>query len=90
MPKYLSKEEMYSQCNAKGNFIPKKELDINKIKSMVKIAQEDLETARELKPKLRWNTIYKLSYDALHQLTEAFILFEKIKSLNHQCLFSYL
>ncbi|MEK6938553.1 MAG: hypothetical protein AABX04_05900 [Nanoarchaeota archaeon] len=34
--------------------------------------------------------MYKLYYDVIHQLTEALLLFDKVKSYNHQCLFSYL
>src|SRR3989338_2890920 len=35
----------------------------------------------------QWNSVYKLSYDALHQLAEAYLFIDKIKGDNHQCLF---
>lgn len=38
----------------------------------------------------QWNSVYKLYYDALHELAESFLQFEKAKIDNHQCLFSYL
>ena len=37
-----------------------------------------------------WSIIFRNYYDVLRQLVEAFIRFDKIKSLNHQCLFAYL
>ena len=71
--------------------IPQKEVDIHKIKSMLQIVEEDLKTIEELKQKSdRFNTVYKLSYDVLHTLTEAVLLFNQVKSANHQCLFASL
>lgn len=34
--------------------------------------------------------IYKLHYDAFHQLAEALVYFDKIKVKTHECLFAYL
>ncbi len=91
MPKQLTNEEVYDKCTADGMFIPQKDIDTGKIKSMLRITEEDLKTISELKEKGdRWNTSYKLNYDVLHTLCEAFLMFDNIKSLNHQCLFSYL
>jgi len=87
----LTKEEAYDRCTADGAFLPKQEVDSAMIESMLKISEEDLKTIQELKKKGdRWNTLYKLSYDVLHILCEALVLFEKVKSLNHQCLFAYI
>jgi uncharacterized protein (UPF0332 family) len=59
---------------------------------MIQIANDDLESAKALlqtkDPK--YGSIYKLYYDVLHQFTEALLLFDKVKSQNHQCLYSYL
>ena len=41
-------------------------------------------------PSLPINTLYKLHYDIIHFLVEAFIMFDKIKSQNHECLFAYI
>jgi hypothetical protein len=91
MPKSMTKEEVYLNCGSKGLLIPKNELDAGKIKTMLKIAEEDLKVIELLGDKEdRWNTLYKLGYDVLHLLTEAFLLFDKVISLNHQCLFSCL
>jgi len=38
----------------------------------------------------QWSSVYKLYYDALHELAESFLQFDKIKIDNHQCLFAYL
>lgn len=35
-------------------------------------------------------SVYKLYYDALHELVESFLRFENVKIENHQCLFAYL
>ena len=89
MPKSLTKEEAYDKCNAEGKIVPVSEVDTGKVESMVNIAEEDMESIKELKKKEKWNTLYKLNYDVLHTLCEALLMFEKTKSLNHQCLFSY-
>ena len=91
MPKSQTKEEAYEKCEADGMFLPQQDTDFRKINSMLAIIEEDLKTIEELQHKNdRFNTLYKLSYDVLHILTEAFLLFDKIKSANHQCLFAYL
>ena len=91
MPKSLTKEEAYVNCNTDGMFLPQKDIDKGKVKTMLAIVEEDLKTISELKNKTdRANTLYKLSYDVVHTLTEALLLFDKVKSLNHQCLFAHL
>src|SRR3989338_10131609 len=69
--------------------------DAEKIESMVSIANADVEAANSIRKNLpkqsnQWNSIYKLYYDALHELVESFLRLEKIKIDNHQCLFAYL
>ena len=95
MPEYLTQKEAFSKCKKEGRFIVIEEIDLEKIKSTVTIAEADVEAANSIKkniPKLsnQWNSVYKLYYDSLHELTESFLRFEKIKIDNHQCLFSYL
>ena len=90
MPKSMSLIECYDQCVSEGYLIPQQEIDINRIKSMLEIAKDDLESAKELMKTQKWNTIYKLNYDVLHTLTEALLRFDRIKSENHKCLFSFL
>jgi uncharacterized protein (UPF0332 family) len=92
MPKQITLKESFDKCMCEGNILLQDKIDINKIKSMLQIANDDLESAKALlqtkDPK--YGSIYKLYYDVLHQFTETLLLFDKVKSQNHQCLYSYL
>jgi hypothetical protein len=95
MPKYLTQREAFAKCSRDGCFIVLENSDIEKIKSTLAIADSDHESAKTLvknisKESNQWNGFYKLHYDALHELVEAYLRFEKIKSDNHQCLYAYL
>ncbi|MCK5283292.1 MAG: hypothetical protein KAK00_07830 [Nanoarchaeota archaeon] len=95
MPKYLTQKEAFVKCKKEGKFIVIEEIDRDKIKSTLNIAEADTESANFLKKNLpkqsnQWNSVYKLYYDALHELAESFLRLEKIKIDNHQCLFAYL
>lgn len=90
MPEFRTKEEAIERCKREGHFLPRAEVNLDKIKFVLKIAVEDLESAEDAKQKKRWNCSYKMYYDALRELVEAFLSFDKIKSVNHQCLFAYL
>ena len=95
MPKYLTQKEAFMKCRKEGKFIVIEETDIEIIKSTLNIAEADVESANFIKKNLpeqsnQWNSVYKLYYDALHELVESFLIFEKIKIDNHQCLFAYL
>jgi uncharacterized protein (UPF0332 family) len=88
MPVFRTKEEAYDRCLADGNIISQENVNLDVIKANLRIAEEDLESAKDAISKKRWNSAYKLHYDALHGLVEAYLLFDKIKTFNHQCLFS--
>ena len=90
MPKSLTLEEAYSSCQSNGFLIQKEEIDVRKIKTMLNIARESHESAKDDVAKKRFNSSYKNYYDVLHGLVEAYLLFEKVKSTNHQCMFAYL
>lgn len=90
MSKYKTNEECYDSCKSNGFFEKKGEVNIEKIKSNLKIAEEDLASAKDAMKKERWNSGYKLFYDVLHILVESYLCFDSIKSSNHQCLFAYL
>ncbi len=95
MPKYLTQNEAFMKCKKEGNFIVMEETDTEKIKSTLNIADADVEAAKSIKKNLpkqsnQWNSVYKLYYDALHELVESFLRFEKTKIEKHQCLFAYL
>ncbi len=95
MPKYRTQEETFLKCKKEGKFIFFEENKIKEIISTIEIAEADIKSADILKKEIshksmQWVSIYKLYYDAIHELTEAFLKFEKIKIDNHQCLFAYL
>ncbi len=95
MPKYLKQDECFLKCRKEGKFIILENIDKEKIKSTMLIAESDIDAGKTLKNNIpkessQWNGVYKLFYDALHELVEAFLRFEKIKSDNHQCLFAYI
>ena len=95
MPEYLNQKEAFLKCKREGRFIITEQVDEEKIKATFAIADGDVESANILKKNLpkksnQWNSIYKLYYDALHELAESFLRFEKVKIDNHQCLFAYL
>lgn len=95
MPKYLTQKEAFMKCKKQGSFIVMEETEIAWIKSTLAIAESDIESANSIKKNLpkqssQWNSVYKLYYDALHELAESFLRLEKIKIDNHQCLFVYL
>jgi len=90
MRPFKNQEETYRWCISEGNLLPLNEIDLEKIKATLNIAAEDLESAKDDLIKKRWNSAYKSYYDVLHELVEAFLCFDKIKSRNHQCLFTYL
>ncbi|MEK6962800.1 MAG: hypothetical protein AABX70_00115 [Nanoarchaeota archaeon] len=95
MPRYQSLQEAYEKCQKEGLLRFQEEIDTAKIKHMITLSQADVDAAKQLskslpKESIGWNTIYKLHYDALHSLTEAFLRFNRIKSSNHQCLFAHL
>jgi len=92
MPRFKELEEAYNQCTREGKVlpIPESEINLERVQNIIDIAEEDLKLAkRAVKDKL-WNSGYKMYYDVLRELVEAFLSFDKIKSWNHQCLFAYL
>lgn len=95
MPEYLTQEEAYDSCKRDGRFSFVEEVDTIKIRSTLLIAEGDITSAKSLQKNLpkesnQWNSIYKLYYDAIHELVESFLRFEKVKIDNHRCLYAYL
>lgn len=95
MPKYLTQKEAFNKCKTQGKFIVIEETDKERIKSTLNIAESDIKSANYIKKNIseksnQWNSVYKLYYDALHELAESLLIFEKIKIDNHQCLFAYI
>jgi|SRR3989344_473030 len=95
MHRERTQQNIYTACEKEGTFIPLAKIDVEQIRSIVKVALIDLTAANEWAKKAnkesgQWNAIYKLYYDVLHGLCEAFIHFDKIKVKTHECLFAYL
>lgn len=90
MPKFKTVEECFSLCQAEGFLQKTAEINTEKIKTNLNIAQEDLASAQDSIKSKRWNSAYKSFYDALHLLAESYISFDNLKSSNYQCLFAYL
>lgn len=83
-------EEAYDICLTQGNIIPTEEIDQDRIRSTLRLIEEDIETSKDAIQKKRWNVAYKSNYDILYQLTEAFLKFDKMRITTHSCLFTYL
>ncbi|MFH1638144.1 MAG: hypothetical protein ABIB71_06985 [Candidatus Woesearchaeota archaeon] len=90
MQQFRTQEETYDRCISEGKILPRENVELDKAKANLQIAEEDLASAEEILQKKRWNSAYKMYYDALHGLVEAYLSFDKVKSMNHQCLFVYL
>jgi len=87
MPEYLTRKEAFGKCKREGKIIITEQVDEEKIKATLAIADGDVESANILRKNLpknsnQWNSVYKLYYDALHELVESFLQFEKVKCQN--------
>jgi len=88
-------QETFATCSADGSFNTIVKPDVEKIQTMLTFAMADLSVVTRLKETAKrdsydWNVIFKIHYDTLHALAEAFIRFDKIKVDTHECLFVYL
>ncbi len=86
---------VFTGCSVEGSFSPLAKADADQARSMFDVALVDFETVREWSKKAakesgQWNAIYKLAYDVLHTLSEALLVFDKIKARTHECVFAYL
>lgn len=87
-------KDVCASCEERGFLIKLEDVDAAKIKHMVSMAMADIECSNLIisagkKDSYVWSSVYKLQYDCLHQLIEALIRFDRVKSNNHQCLFAY-
>ena len=74
MPKYLTKEEAFLKCKKEGRFLFIEDIDTEKIKSTLRIAEGDVEAAEVIKKSAAknnylWNSVYKLYYDYISCIT---------------------
>ena len=85
----------FKSCTNEGSFNPLAKIDVDQVRAMFDVAMADFETVRDWSKKAakesgQWNAIYKLAYDVLHTLSEASLVFDKMKARTHECVFAYL
>lgn len=95
MPKFKTKEEAYESCMSEGFFRNLDYVNKDRVKSLIINADTNIDSANALAKSLskedrRWMTVYTLHYEAIRICSEAFIIFDKIMSENHQYLFACL
>ena len=95
MPKFKTKEEAYESCAADGYLRNLSQVNKERVKSLIRNIDTNIRSAKTLAKSLPkedegWMNVYTMHYEAIRICAEAFLIFEKIMSENHQCLFAYL
>jgi len=90
MQQFRTIEEAYDICLTQGYITPTKEIDSDRIKSTLRLIEEELKNVKDHLSKKRWEVVYNSYYNILQQLTDAFLEFDKIRIKNDYCLFTYL
>ena len=95
MPKFKTKEEAYESCAAEGYLRNLSHVNKERVRSLIVNADTNIDSAKMLAQSLtkedrQWMSVYTLHYEAIRIYVEAFLMFEKTMSQNHQCLFAYL
>lgn len=95
MRKERTISNVYLACQEEGSFRQLERVDIDQMRDLLKVALLDFSAAQEWSAKTpqqsgQWNALYKLFYDVLHALSEAFVAFDALKIKTHECLFTYL
>lgn len=90
-PKTL--EETYQSCTADGYINEIKEVNYDKIKSLMQNAETSIRTANIVVKAIReqdkeWMSVLLDHYDALRIYAEALLQFDKLDIPNHECLFA--
>jgi len=88
-------QNIYLACQEEGSFLQLERADADQIRDLLNVALMDFAAAQEWSVKTpkesgQWNALYKIFYDVLHGLSEAFIAFDALKIKTHECLFAYL
>lgn len=95
MRKERNRNSVYNACLEEGSFLPVAKVDYEQIRAMLKVALTDFDSVKQWEKQTQidsgqWNAIYKLAYDVLHALAEAFLLLEKVKARTHECVFAHI
>jgi hypothetical protein len=89
--KVKSLEDVYDDCCASGLIREKDIVDYELIRSLLISAEKERMMLKDAEKVINCNfVLFNLYYDVLRKLISAFLLFERIKSENHQCLNAYL
>ena len=93
--KFDNEEDAYDSCVAEAYIKTVSAVNRERIRSLLKNSLSSAESADALAKTLKqgdekWMTVYTLYYDAVRISAEAFLLFDKISSSNHLCLFAAL
>ncbi|HLC65868.1 MAG TPA: hypothetical protein VJI46_07140 [Candidatus Nanoarchaeia archaeon] len=85
----------YDSCVAVGFIQFRKDIDIELAKSLHKSALDSIEILRDIegmleKKKFNFSFLYTSRYDILRKLLDALLIFDKVKSSNHQCINAYI
>ena len=84
-------KESYDGCIEEGYIKKQDNVDIDLIKSLLIRAKEGIEAFNGMEKIIKYAFILlQNKYDILRELVSAFLLFDKIKSSNHLCLFAFL
>ena len=88
-------DETYDKCLANGQFREKNEVDIELIKSLKNVAEKGLLFIKDKEKHIKtnsadWTFVFRDYYEALRNLIEAILLFDKMEAENHQCKNAYL
>ena len=95
MRKTKTAEEVYNSCLADGCINEIRDVNIDKVKSLLDNADTNISTAQIIikaidKKAKEWMNVYINYYEALRIVTESFLIFDKVSISNHQCMFAYL
>ena len=82
-------ELTYNKCVAQGYLQEPEDVDIEEAKSLLKNAEFDNKSLKEITPLIEKNKNYGMlwtnHYEIIRQLVAGILLLEKVKSENHQC-----
>lgn len=95
MRKSKTLEETYQTCVADGYINEIREVNYDKIKSLMQNAETSLRTAKIVIKAIsekdkEWMSVFLDHYDALRICAEALLQFDRLDIPNHECLFASL
>ncbi len=87
-------DEVYKQCVKQGLLISKKEANYDKAKTLQGLAKFNYESSLKitliLENSKNYGMLWSINYEIIRQLVQGLLVFDNIKSRNHQCLLAYM